>query len=670
SFSLEQILAIDSIATVFIQLLCDLAKLVRVDGEKIKFQLLIYYLGHSALPDNWTNYQRMVSSLATIMEIDFNLVIRPFDYRYDWPSILAHFPELIDVVAMDIHPIAGAILSRSLIDLEEIILRDPEAPMARILGLTTLQLCASWPEGLQALLKTKAKSLIDLVGDSPYHRTPVSRASWYNWAESVDILMKADCQWDAYRWFRPFFNDMNLKNLSSEVVSVIASNLAERRRNLLRLAEQELRIPRHADPSYVPDCIAADLCRDLDLAGVSFHPCLRVSQSYETIYHIPLCPIKVFPAFFKEGFQDCAAHDSTGLTPAMIWRHYNWERQDTLSAFLWMCEQGLLDQKAEDPLRLGLNVHATGWHSIASMFGATYIMSLAYYDPQPPMGWEIMKRFSRVEMRDECVCWCSIDGKGCSPLMSLWKAHAARGMNLEYGGCYSLISRQIRHLLFHNDSMFSMRENGPSSLLLEFLRFITFEALDMKHTCCVLSRVDLSKRSCHIVTEDIEYAYCKEKIVLAHRDQRGVKRTLADDLEQENAQTLELLMKDFTEKLKTMEPSPRALETFLWGYWRRRISELYSVNTELVNEMGRELRNVQTHILSERVLKLLGEDFGLLRYNTREASMGNDDDDDDASSIEDIDLPPHCPICDGEDSDSDDIDEGDESDDYEDSEDE
>ncbi|KAI1458814.1 hypothetical protein F4805DRAFT_474075 [Annulohypoxylon moriforme] len=645
-YAMEEILANDSIAAVYTQLLCDLANIVPSDGEKLKLAEIIYRSGFGHR-DNWRTFQSMISGLARVFEIDLELISNSFTFGhyYDVASTLMHSPDLIAVLSTEFHPIAGAILSQSLEDLESIILRDPESPMMRILNLTTIQLCVFWPKGLRILLQTRAKILINVGCSSNILQlqSPIWRAVRFNYVESVDILMKAGCQWDTVMWISGLDG---LGCLPCELDSVIASNLAERRRNLLRWAEKELRIPRHADLSYVPDNIAADLCRDLDLAGVSPPSYLKVSQSYETIYHFPGYPFRLFPIFHQMGFRDYAVHNKIGLTPVMVWREPYWNDPSTLLTLLWMCEQGLLDQKVEDPMGLRLNVHATGWHYIALMFGRTYhrLAGFIYDGDSPaPRGWKLLRQLSQVGIKDECSCWCSLDGKGCTPFLSIWKSYA--GTNADRNRVFHTYFNHVRHVIFHDGIVFAMKENGPPNALLEFLRFITFEALGMQHTCCALSEVNSLKSRCRTLPEDFDYLNRKESIVLAHRSPEKIKSIHFDDQEQENARILESLMKDFTEKLKTMESSPRVLETFLWGYWRRRISRLYSVDAAVINEMGREVGNIKTHILPERVLKFLGEGFELLRLDTQQASRSGNNDED-ASTVEDIGLSPHCKVCD------------------------
>ncbi|KAI2473112.1 hypothetical protein F4781DRAFT_381920 [Annulohypoxylon bovei var. microspora] len=622
--SLSRVLCYDLVTTALVDLIRTLTGFAQADNELIEISFLISKWSFFRFTKTWTNSQRMMSCLVGAFEIDPR-TISNYINRFGGvgvTKIFEDFPDLADALKMEISPIAHAILSGSLGSLETHISHDPKAPMEDTFGVTTLQLCAPWPQGLRLLLATEAKSLIDIDKGQPIG-LPVMVAIRADCAESVDILMKAGCQWDMLK--RPVV-------WNGAAGPTIASNIANRRWLLLRLAEQELGFSQRASPSCVPDSIAARLCEDLDDAGISIPSFLRVPRSYTSIYHYLEFPDVLFPVYFEQGFQDCSLRNDVGLTPIMIWRDICWPNIHTGRVSLsWLCEHGFLDQKPEDPLKLGLNLHATSWHYIACMFTDPFFGHSRSRD--------FINEVSRVAIRDDCACWCRPYSNGCSPLVSLWKAYAG---NRTMWGMQGR-SEFMRHIFLHDGNMFSPEEDNVSalSLLLEFLRFLTFEALDMKHTCCVLSQVDLSKRHCHeIQLDDCGRPESNAPIVLANRDPETVKKIRSDDSEQRNARLLESLMEEFTGELERMGPSPKVLEHFLWGYWRRRMSELYSVNTDVVGEMGRLVENVQTHVLPESVLRFLGYDFDLLRFDI------DRDNDDDGSSVEDIHLSLPCRYCD------------------------
>ncbi|KAF5544481.1 hypothetical protein FPHYL_10971 [Fusarium phyllophilum] len=135
---------------------------------------------------------------------------------------------------------------------------------------------------------------------------------------------------------------------------------------------------------------------------------------------------------------------------------------------------------------------------------------------------------------------------------------------------------------------------------IEVVRFLTFEALEMTHTCCdftVIDRPDISREKFH---------------VLMNCDPERWQKIRSDKREQENAALLETLMEEFIAYMIGMESSPRSLEIFVNSFWRQRISEIYAVNLDDVKVMKNYLVDTKTYVLPDRVRDLLGEDFKLI----------------------------------------------------------
>ncbi|OTA58359.1 hypothetical protein K449DRAFT_467338 [Hypoxylon sp. EC38] len=633
--AINKIVTDELILTAFMQLLHTLVEIGQTDGERINIGALISPLCSNSDQYDWTNARRMIAYLTGVFEIDPSKILEICGSTHDdnMMAILSHLPDLTDAMRMQISPMAHAILSRSLEEMDYHILHNSEAPMQHISGFTTLQLCATWPEGLRRLLDTDAKSLIDSEGTRTSH-SPVFLAAVYGCARSVDILMKAGCEWDMGIIWRQVFPYFNLRN---KILFVVASNIAERRWKLLELAEQELGIPQHPRPSYVPDDMAAELCEALDIAGISIPPLLRVPRSYATIYHNSGHLITDFPMLFEMGFRDYKSYNCMGLTPIMVWRgDFSFrdptEEMQLLSVFPRLCKEGLLDQKPEDPLGLGINVHATGWHYIATFLKCPYSKDLTQQYLKSPLIWKIIRPLSQVPIRDNCTCWCIPDGKGCSPLTSMWKSDIRPFLFTCLSHSRESGNEFIRHIYFHDNYMLEAGGDDLFALQLEFVRFLTFEALDMEHTCCASKPVGNEGGELRAIVN------CKPE---------KAEKIRSDSEEQKNAHLLGALMEEFAARIRAMEKSPKALECFIWGYWRRRMSELFSANAKVVDEMERVLDNVQTHILPEKVFGFLGYDFDLIKIDTRGTyADGNNEHEDDEDDVEDVELSPHCRFCD------------------------
>ncbi|KAI1457538.1 hypothetical protein F4805DRAFT_428169 [Annulohypoxylon moriforme] len=638
---IQYILANEAVATRFLQLLYVLMEPIQANNDKIEISMMMQNFELRSRQDNLALKQKFISSIIEFFNIDQLTITNCVNTRCNLAETFEHFPDLINEWRMELPPIVFAILSRSLPDLENCILQDPKAPMQIICDVTTLHMCASWPQGLRLLLTTEAKYLINSRG-TRRGTPPIVTAVGFDCAESVDLLMKAGSQFDMPGLFRPELYSW----YSDEVVDTVASNLAERRRALLSLAENELGISARLSPNCVPDRIAAILCGKLDNAGIYIPPILRVSPSYTTIYHCPEVPIQKFSIFFDNGFRDYAFYDGMGLTPVMI-THSPVTTQSRLTRMFpsWLSKQGIFDQKPKDPWKIGLNLHATGWHYMASMtsdiHGSPYSSPNGFKYP-----WKLVNDISRAAgIRDNCVCWCSL--KGCSPLTSLWKAYATSS---RWGVSLRRNTRPgfTRHYFFHDSSMFGMDtdEVSASALQLEFLRFLTFETLGMEHTCCALSEVSVLDGKCVEIKYEMVPTWGMNRVVLVNRNPEMVRKVRADDSER---RLLESLMDEFTQELEKMGLSPKVLERFLWGYWRRRMSELYAVDPKILDEMGQFVDNVQTHVLPPGALNFLGLDFNLLRLSTTRKAptdMDCDENDDDDDSVEDINVSLPCEYCD------------------------
>ncbi|KAF1848135.1 uncharacterized protein K460DRAFT_68278 [Cucurbitaria berberidis CBS 394.84] len=602
------------------------------------------------------NAQRMVSYLMDLSEVNLDAIL--FNYRdSDIIPLLNHL-SLVD--EMEVSPMARAILRRSLRDLDDQISRDPKGPIETLSGYTTLQLCIDWPQGLQKLLTTEAKSLIDNEGISSISRgmkvgylQPVYWAIRLNCAESVNLLMKAGSSMASDKSLYMVFS-----KITSDTAAVIASNMADRRRKLLELAQRELGDFERQNPTHVADREAAYLCGALEKAGIYIPPYLRVGQDYTTVYHTPVIRIDHFRIYFEQGFQDFKSRNNMGLTPIMIWRDdaFNLPLQSFDQIFgtlLWLQEQGALDQNPEDPWALRFNITVTGWHYVAAMLGSGCLFANRHdLTSRVSFAWKIIRELSQTMIRDRCTCSCNHEGEGCSPLKSLWNAHAKHGGLLLYHPGRSE-RNPLRHILFHhNVNTMSTKVNERSNLSLQIIRLLTFEALDMTHTCCALEELNLEqKRLCIASDRPANLSIGNPTYVIANRDPEWIRKIRSDRREQQDARQLEVLMEDFAEQMKSLDTSPKALEIFIWGYWRRRMSELFVVHPGILNETERVLGNVETYVVPGRLKAFLGDDFDWLRYDDQATpEEGEGDEEEDTSSVESIGVSRYCSFCDGPDS--------------------
>ncbi|KAF5692999.1 hypothetical protein FDENT_2437 [Fusarium denticulatum] len=143
----------------------------------------------------------------------------------------------------------------------------------------------------------------------------------------------------------------------------------------------------------------------------------------------------------------------------------------------------------------------------------------------------------------------------------------------------------------------------------EVIRLLTFEALEMTHTCCeftVVDRPDVSSEEFDVLMN------CKPE---------RWQKIRSDKREQENATLLETLMDEFIGYMLSMESCPRSLEIFVHGYWRQRISEVYAVDLNEIKDIRECLIGTKTYVLPDRIRPLLRKDFKLIEPQNLKSTL-------------------------------------------------
>ncbi|KAK4166856.1 hypothetical protein QBC43DRAFT_349584, partial [Cladorrhinum sp. PSN259] len=520
------------------------------------------------------NIQQIASYTCSIAEIaPESLLVSGYPHSHAFKHVISIFFNSRG----DVHTIFRAIFSRSATDLIACIGRDPDSPIKKINDYTTLHLCADWPQGLEILLETSARTFLDLPCGR-FGLTAVDMAIYLDCPQAVDVLMTSGC----YFKFKIGGNIGVFVRASAECTSVVASKLAARRRSLLQLARGQLEPAPTIDPVDTLDTEAAKLCEAIKKSGTYILPHLSVDRNYTSIYHNRPIRLHQFPVFFDNGFRNLCAHNHQGLTPAMIWR----EPHTSLTTQLlsWLEEKDFFEQTPEDPLNMGFNKGSTGWHYLAAMGSLWITQNRVQYEL-----WDdvrvIMHGLNRRPhlVRDKCICWCStsISEHGCSPSSIFWKVQLDQWRTTKHRG---LPIQFLWHHLFHYNI-----DTGPDSRLepwvtaIDLIRLLTFEALEMRHTCCHVTWI----------YQGLE-AFMNKQLVIAKCKRDRVQRIRSSEQEQQKAQELEMLMQEFSEQLEQIDSSPTALEGFIHGYWRRRIWDLYKENHDEVEAMKRTANQVRT----------------------------------------------------------------------------
>ncbi|KAI0966044.1 hypothetical protein F4678DRAFT_451153 [Xylaria arbuscula] len=364
----------------------------------------------------------------------------------------------------------------------------------------------------------------------------------------------------------------------------------------------------------------------LEHAEIQVPVSLQPSQLIDhDVYQLSGLPLIFFPIFERHGFAGYNEPNRYGLRPIMddvrslycISRaSFGEEIQDVLP---WLIQHECLDAR---PARIKeqpqpgfvISTGATGWHYLSMEFvHRTWGLQSWDYSINDIL-FEANTNFivtiaegQAIHALDGCVCWCIMpqkSGHGCSPFSYLCK-HYLNDWSTRLSHSHNFQHHLFRHRRNDRDITTSTSNNegnvaAPSPIptwQLEFLRLLTFEALEITHACCT--------------TLPIRSSGIEKAIFVATTDPEETQRQLlADPSVQEKVQLLNELMVEFTEQLGQKTGSPRDLEEFVFGPWRAQIAGLYDVDAEEVESLERVLGGkVQTKVLPEPLQTFFGRLF-------------------------------------------------------------
>ncbi|KAK4222997.1 hypothetical protein QBC38DRAFT_459788 [Podospora fimiseda] len=177
--------------------------------------------------------------------------------------------------------------------------------------------------------------------------------------------------------------------------------------------------------------------------------------------------------------------------------------EETFESLKWLAGLGCFDKSAEDWEMLGINTSATSWHYVASMLGTT--LDLTFFTPfslQSRSPMSVMINFLQslsLKEADNCTCWSALFG-------------VTRELEK---------FQSFRHTFLHIP--ISVAPSFTRSL--QLVRFLTFEALEMTHTCCAVSCLVHEQMNPSCRQEGMK---CKDYIALKYCDPKQ-RKTIRQD---------------------------------------------------------------------------------------------------------------------------------------------
>ncbi|SCN66212.1 uncharacterized protein FFB20_13807 [Fusarium fujikuroi] len=460
-------------------------------------------------------------------------------------------------------------------------------------GFTPFQLCIQWPRGIEMLLSSQI--------NSPLDEDALSLAVCSDRADSVKVFLEAGCPMEYGCKTRKIFHIT-----SKRCLAFIASNLVARRQALLLLAQKQLGILYDLDhPTDLPEDQASRICTSLDKSGIPVPPALRVPPTYATIYHFSGTLLHHYRTLYDHGFGRLSSRNAVGLTfvmrerflhPASTWLC---NKSQILDIMTWLDSKGIFDEMVTDPLGLRLNIQATGWHYIASFIGD----NPGWFSSYTHLPARFLSTVLAKSARDQCACWCTSEEKGCLPIHVFLKS---RAIKKHHGREHDLYS-YLHHLAEKSEAY----DLGVQTYYLEVIRFLTFEALEMTHTCSDFVKFTM------VDDPGSSSGYARAITDCDSENSHGIRSGVE---EQHNMSLLEDLVKEFAQIMTSMDLKSISLEGFIYGYWRNRISKLFAVDPEFINtihysqvSMDLYLLTSPTDVLPERLRCLLDKDFELKR---------------------------------------------------------
>ncbi|KAH6988191.1 hypothetical protein BKA56DRAFT_728926 [Ilyonectria sp. MPI-CAGE-AT-0026] len=515
------------------------------------------------------------------------------------------------VNALDIPPLIAAICLKFVGAVRSILNNSSQAILDGNVNLTVLHFASCWPTGLSLLLLAGAGDLIN-KGDQ-FNATALDYALEFSCKEACEILLSYEATW--YHFPVNFVDQPK----EAECIHCLARHLADRRKRLWCIAKETLSSRQLAQwkvsENEFPDARARFIVEQVLEAGACIPEVLMVPPDYEGIYISGILDLEQFPIFYDAGFHEINNRSTLGLLPlayANTRNVFQAKSGASETAFLrgetfsWLKNHSYLDQPVADLQSLGRNTSATGWHLVALNLLSELPRDWTIISTLDPIH-QFFYEFLGSRSRDSCNCWCS--PHGCSPCTMWLKNRWLKDECLKVPDLYRLLYQRRP-----NRSL--MMEDASRGVSTEFLTYITFEALEMTHTCCNFGRfVPIARDGCpHVLIEQFP----------------GNVHEIQEEEEALGAR-LAYLVQEFECKL---ESSQHSLREFIYGYWSRRMAEECLPSHENMEALGEAGVNIDEIYESPiRLRWILGDDFDFKNCSQGRAGSIIDMDDGDHRSI-------------------------------------
>ena len=460
-----------------------------------------------------------------------------------------------------------ALIRRSEKDVRRILANVPSALTERnVVGQTPLHISYGWPLGMKLLLDAGAQDIIDCMDN--FEAPAFVYASEFHCLESLELLLEAECSffplYSSREQSRDSFGfDFALHLGSQDIGKRLVQSLTDRRERLKALALENLPFKEAVKFNLCSNTIldekSYDVYAALQASAVNVPESLAVPSMQTCVYHMCRLSPEWAEQLYERGFHAIDAFDGLGLTPLM-----NCDSND-LGLECWLLSHGAdLYATPNASQRSDMDPDATAAHYLGSKLG-----DLFRYHTFPgrrskldPKARDLAKLLCSIFKPDTCSCGCS--SRGCHPATMMFKGF----------GCRLNTHRNIKHLSLIGQIMhhIPLLDEARCWLPGEAIRFFTFDALGIRHTCCYLGEIGFWQE------EEEEREELREE-------------------DRFRLQLLEELVAEFEEKYTELEVG---LVEFFEGYWLQRMTEVLNEPAQADEEDIRRLKDIGIVLNGER----------------------------------------------------------------------
>ena len=472
-----------------------------------------------------------------------------------------------------------AVIKRSESDLRQAIAMSPHEIDDRDGGgSTALHLSVPWLTGVLILVEAGAdvdcvetwggKSLLDLA----------------IFSKSVDLLRilgEADCSFikeSNSRQWHYLEKMMYCGTAKTMMAELLVGFIANRRQRLCDLAFEKVPssvlthlLPTKTDQPYIIDEKAPSLALELTSRGIIVPAPLIPGEKRGTGYHAIEGQPKIAEILWKAGFRDVNGRDSCNMTPLMCCPIENF-----LGFISWCLGKGFelnLDVEQDrawyrenadklDEFRPGQPLETTSiyckLYALGTMAAPSWRVRRSLVDDlvvSSETDRQIARKIFMASPTDGCKCACSISG--CTTRLFLFK-----GLK-DWRGTRCLSTSSIRR--FYSE----LKDFYKGLDAAELLRWITFEKLELTHTCC---RPHWSKHS------EKSNVYIGDQQRISVCFSRPMPPSEIEEIRDEESADLKKLtglLADFEAKVVELDlPIP----DFISAYWEPRMEQVLRAN--------------------------------------------------------------------------------------------